>query len=74
MDAVLDKCYLVNFAKDMLLGEDRLSILYYFDPHDMVSGLFTGTLLTISFMIFGIPGYALKIIPILTSTAIVALA
>ena len=74
MDAVLDKCYLVNFAKDMLLGEDRLSILYYFDPHDMVSGLFTGTLLTISFMIFGISGYALKIIPILTSTAIVALA
>ena len=74
MDPALDKCYMVNFARDMLLGEKRLSILYYFDPDDLVVGLFTGTLLAISFMIFGISGYALKIIPILTSTAIVALA
>ena len=74
MDPALDKCYLVNFARDMLLGKESLSILYYFNSHDLVSGLFTGTLVTISFMIFGISGYALKIIPILTSTAIVALA
>ena len=74
MDSTLDKCLLVNFARDMLLGEERLSILYYFDPHDIVAGLFTGTLLTISFMVFGISGFALKIIPILTSTAIVVLA
>ena len=73
IDPSLDKCFLVNFAKDTLLGEERLSILYYFDLRDAVSGLFTGTLLTISFMIFGISGYALKIIPILTSTAIVGL-
>ena len=74
MDPGLDKCYFVKFARDLLLGEERLSILYYFGPDDLVMGLFTGTLLTISFMIFGISSYALKIIPILTSTAIVALA
>jgi len=73
-DPALDKCYLVHFARDMLLKEDRLSILYYFDTHDIVPGLLTGTLLTILFMIFGVSGYVMKMIPILTSTAIVALA
>ena len=73
-DPGLDECYLVNFAKGMLLGEEKLSILYYFMPEDIVLCLFTGILLTMSFMVFGISGYALKIIPILTSTAIVSLA
>ena len=73
MGPALDECYIVNFARDVLLDKNRLSMIYYFDPDYILPGILTGTLVTISFMIFGISGYALKIIPILTSTAIVAL-
>jgi len=73
-DASLDKCYLVNFAKDLLSNEEGLSLKYYFSPHDLVSGFISGTLLMASFFVFGISNFSLKIIPILTSTAIVALA
>jgi len=72
-DPALDKCFLVNFAKDLLSNEEGLSLKYYFLPHDIVPGFISGTLLVISFFVFGISTFSLKIIPILTSTAIVSL-
>lgn len=73
-DPQLNECDIVNFSKDILLNENKLPIIYYFNPPDLIALMISGTFLIISFSIFGLSNLSMKLIPILTSTAIVVLA
>ena len=57
-----------------MLNKNKLPIIYYFNPPDLIVAMITGTFLIISFSVFDLSNLSMRLIPILTSTAIVALA